>query len=102
MSLISLPGTTSEPSPSTDASMRVRSESSMSVAASSTEPAVACSSTPPSTCTAPRVETARETTPSAPTSASFEHRSSRPLPTAMSDSIISLSQPFVAVHRECG
>ena len=43
---------------------RVRSESSMSVAASSRLPSSARSSIPERICTVPRVDTARETTPS--------------------------------------
>ena len=102
----SFPGTTNEPSPSTRAANVVRSESSMSVAATWTSPSCAWTRTPERTCTEPRDETARDTTDRAATRASRSQVTvtfpEEAVTTSGSMISISLSKPFVAVHRECG
>ena len=72
MSANVLPGSTIDPSPSICAESVARSESSMSVAASRSSEPCASSRIPERICTDVRVETARETTPSAWTSSSLE------------------------------
>ena len=73
---------TTAPSPSTSASSVVRSDSSMSVAASESAPPSAETRMPESTCTVPRVETARDTTPTFATSSSREQVILMPVPVA--------------------
>ena len=68
----------------------------MSVAASESEPSAAVKRIPERTCTVPRVETARETTPSFATSSSFETVIFIPVASVTGSSPVSNSTSAVA------